>query len=203
MRTLLITLLCLFAMNANASWSSHSRDIVMVADQVDVNATTLATLVHLESRFNSKATNRYSNAGGLTQFTNSTWRAMIKRYGHLYGYNHRTSKYNARANLLMAAHYMKEHQAALRKVLKREPIPGEIYMAHLLGLGGAIKLFKASSGRSAASVLPSAAAGNKRLFYTDKGKARTARQFRDYNNWVFASIGKNYTQDVEFLTARI
>ena len=193
---LAILLIAFVTLPASAQVAHHRGVLAAAADRVDVDYISLLTVAHIESRGNAKAQNRNSSAGGLMGFTDRTWRAYIKRYGHHYGFNHRTSKYNPRANALMAAHYMKDNERVLRKVLKRQPVPGELYMAHLLGLGGAIKLFKTPGHRTAAYVLPTSAKGNKRYFYRDdgKGKPRTVQQFRDYMNWRFTSIGEQYAQ---------
>lgn len=203
MRVLLV-LLSLLAFSANASYSTNSRTILLAAERVGVDPITQLAITQLESGFKHSAQNRSgSSAGGLFQITNQTWRGLIKKYGKLYGYDHRTSKYNARANALMAAHLTADNTTFIRKVLKRPPTPGEIYMAHLLGIGGAQKLFKAPRGKSAASLLPTSAAGNKRLFYTSTGKPRTVGQFRDYMNWKFAQTGEQFVTEFDTVIAKI
>lgn len=203
MRVLLV-LLSLLAFSANASYSTNSRIILLAAERVGVDPITQMAITHLESGFKHTAKNQSgSSAGGLFQITNQTWRGLIKKYGKLYGFDYRTSKYNARANALMAAHLTADNRAFISKVLKRTPTPGETYMAHLLGIGGAQKLFKAPRGKSAAALLPSSAAGNKRLFYTSTGKPRTVGQFRDYMNWKFSQTGDQFVTEVDELLAKI
>lgn len=199
---LAILLVATFTMSAQASVSFHRGMLEAAADRVDVDVVALMAVAHLESRGNAKAQNKRSSAGGLMGFTDRTWRAYIKKYGKRYGFTYRTSKYNARANALMAAHLMKDNETFLRKILKRQPTPGELYMAHMLGEPKARKLFTASSSRRAASVLPTAAAGNKKFFYTDTGKPRTVRQFRDYMNWRFTSVGAQYASARDTVIAR-
>ncbi len=203
MRVLLI-LLSLLAFSANASYSTNSRTIVLAAERVGVDPVTQLAITQLESGFKHTVKNQAgSSAGGLFQITNQTWRGLIKKYGKRYGFDHRTSKYNARANALMGAHLTADNTAFIKKVLKRQPTPGEIYMAHLLGIGGAQKLFKAPRNKSAVGLLPSSAAGNKRLFYTSNGKPRTAGQFRDYMNWKFAKTGDQFAIDLDNVIAKI
>lgn len=187
-------LIATFSMTSQASVAHHRGTLEAAAERVDVDVVTLMTVAHIESRGNAKARSKYSTAGGLMGFTDPTWRAYIKKYGKRYGFTYRTSKYNPRANALMAAHLMKDNEVFLRKLLKRQPTQGDIYIAFLLGEPKAKKLFKAGLDRRAAHVLPRAAAGNKKFFYTDKGKPRTVRQFRDYMNWRFTSIGEQYAK---------
>lgn len=202
---LAMTLFAFLSLPTQAVVTTHRGTIEAAAERVNVEPVALMAMAHLESRGNAKAQNRKSTAGGLMGFTNQTWRAYIARYGKQYGFTHRTSKYNARANALMAAHYMKDNERVLRRVLHRQPQPGELYMAHLLGLGGAIKILKAPSHRKATNILPSSAAGNRPYFYANegKGKPRTVRQFRDYLNWQFTSIGSRYDTSEDRVIARL
>lgn len=203
MRVLLV-LLSLLAFSANASYSTNSRTIMLAAERVGVDPITQLAITQLESGFKHTVKNKHgSSAGGLFQITDQTWRGLIKKYGKLYGFDYRTSKYNARANALMGAHLTADNTAFIKKVLRRDPTPGEIYMAHVLGIGGAQKLFKASRGKSAVALLPTSAAGNKRLFYTSKGKPRTAGQFRDFMNWKFAKTGDMFVTDFDNVLAKI
>lgn len=196
---LAILMIAIITFPATAKVAHHRGVLAAAADRVDVDYISLLTVAHFESRGDAKAQNKRSSAGGLMGFTDRTWRAYIKRHGKQYGFDHRTSKYNPRANALMAAHYMKDNERVLRKVLKRQPVPGELYMAHLLGLGGAIKVFKAPGHRTAAYLLPTSAKGNKRYFYQNdgRGKPRTVQQFRDYMNWRFTSIGEQYAKQFD------
>lgn len=197
MRALQVLAILLIAIlgssTVEAKTAHHQRTVINAAENVDVDALSLLTTAHIESRFQPKAQNRRSSAGGMFQFTDRTWRATLRKHGKAYGFGPNTSKHNPRANALMAAHLAKDNADQLRKVLGRSPTPGEVYMAHLLGVGGAIKILKAKPNRMASSLLPSSARGNKKFFYTANGKGhpRTVRQFRNYVNWYFTSVGEN------------
>lgn len=207
LQAIVAVLFAVLATPASASLAHQAAIVEAAAERVDVDYVALITTAAIESRGNPKARNPNSSAAGLFQFVDRTWRVYIKRYGGRYGFNHRTSKHNPRANALMAAHYMKDNERVLRRKLRRSPVPGELYMAHLLGLGGALKVMDASPHRSAASLLPSSAAGNRKFFYTDKGKPRTVRQFRDYMNWKLTSMGavleQRYPRSEDDVFARI
>ena len=140
---------------------------------------------HFESRQNHRAVNRISGAAGKHQFLASTWRVMIKKYGHKYGYSPRTSRFDPVASRRMALEYRGENRRYLTRRLGRMPSDGELYMAHLLGAGGAYSMITAPSHRLAKKVLPKAVRGNQAWFYTANGSPRTARQFRLYLNWRF------------------
>ena len=190
MRVLQILLTLILALSFGTSYAltpTHRSTVVKAAKHLKVDHRTMLTTAKLESGFRSKARNHKSTAGGLFQFTNRTWRAMLKKHGKQYGYGPRTSKFNPTANALMAAHYQQENQEALTEVLGRSPTPGELYMAHLLGQGGATKILRSKSSAKASRLLPDAARGNRKYFYTDKGKSRTVSQFRNYINWYFNS----------------
>lgn len=183
----ILALVLILSVNMSHASATHRTTVVKAAKHLKVDHRTMLTTAKLESGFHSKARNRKSSAGGLFQFTNSTWKAMLKKHGRQYGYGPRTSKFNPRANALMAAHYQLENKQALVKVLGRSPTPGELYMAHLLGTGGATKILTSKSSAKASRLLPDAAKGNRKYFYTNKGKSRTVSQFRNYINWYFNS----------------
>ena len=190
---------------AEAQTAHHKRVVLSAAEYVDVDALSLLTTAHIESKFKPKAQNRRSSAGGLFQFTDRTWRATLRKHGKAYGFGPWTSKHNPRANALMAAHLAKDNERALRKVLGRSPTHGEVYMAHLLGLGGATKILTAKGNKRAASVLPRSARGNKLFFYTAKGKGkpRTVTQFRQYMDSYFTSVGQDLKAHNPVLLAKL
>lgn len=89
-----------------------------------------------------KPKNGASSATGLFQFTNATWKAMIAKYGKQYGYTvENTQPTDALANAIMAAHYFKEHEQAVKGVVSN-PSGVHLYLAHFLGDGGAKSFLK-------------------------------------------------------------
>ena len=78
-------------------------------------------------------------AAGAYQFIDSTWKGMCRKYGLNY-------TLNDRFDLQKATHVMQlfteENRRGLRGLLKREPTHGELYLAHFLGLGGALKVLR-------------------------------------------------------------
>lgn len=150
-----------------------------------------------ESGFRPTARASTSSATGLYQFTDRTWLQMVRDHGAKYGLGELAGQIGrgerfkvgsdaARQEILalrddpalsaaMAAEYAQANGAKLRQELGREPLAGDLYLAHFLGPSGAVKFLTAleqSPDASAASVLPAAAEANKSVFYArDDGRA--------------------------------
>ncbi len=143
-----------------------------------------------------------SSATGLFQFIDQTWLATLKSSGHQYGYGnyadaiqrmpdgrHKVSDPERRqeilalrkdplASSLMAGAYTRDAAERLTDALGRSPIKGELYVAHFLGPGGAIKLIKAAQSTpdaAAADLFPRAARANRPAFYERNGDERTVK----------------------------
>lgn len=83
------------------------------------------------------AQNPNSSAGGLFQFVDKTW----QQYGR--GGN----KFDPEANADAAARLTLDNRNALRTGLGRDPTPGELYLAHQQGAGGALSLLRDPNAR--------------------------------------------------------
>lgn len=206
---LLAVLLSVFAHDAyainsragKAAWKKHQQLVVNVSHKTGADPVTLAATCGMESGFKAKAKNKRSSATGGCQFTAKTWPVMLKKHGRKYGLSMRTPRTNMRASLLMAAEYTKDNTKVLRTVLGRKPTRAEVYMAHLLGPTGASKMLTARNGKKAARVLPDAASRNRKLFYTDSGRARSVSQFKQYVAWRFNTHAGSYKPDIVRLVA--
>lgn len=91
----------------------------------------LRKIAWLESRGNPNAKNPASSAEGLFQFIDST----AQDYGL-------TNKRDAGQSADAGARLLRDNREGLKKVLGREPTPGELYLAHQQGLGGAKALLQ-------------------------------------------------------------
>lgn len=131
-------------------------------------------LAQAESGGNANAKNPDSSASGLYQFTNGTWRDMVRKYGAAAGITE-DMKSNPQAQEYMVQKLTEENRSSLRSVLGREPTDGELYLAHFAGAGGAKKMLK-NPEKKAAILLPNAAKSNKSLFYDRSGRELTARE---------------------------
>lgn len=188
----LLLIICFFVSLQVKAQSEYFEIIQNAADLVGVDAALLLAMGHKESNFRNIRAKAGGTAEGIMQITDRTWRHLLNRYANDYDVALDASKFDPWSNAVMAAAYLKENQIALKRTLKRNPTPGELYMAHLLGLSGATKLFKSDLNRQAKDVVSYAYKSNSRLFKTSAGKQRTVRQFRDYLNWRFGTLVTRY-----------
>lgn len=99
------------------------------AERHGVNPDDFVRMAEIESRLDPWAYHPVSKASGLFQFLPST----AKQYKL-------KSVFDARANANAAAALWLDNRRALRRGLGRNPSPGEVYLAHQQGAGGAIRL---------------------------------------------------------------
>jgi len=118
------------------------------ASATGVSAQTLAIFGQLESGLGKVVENKLSSAKGPFQFIDSTWLAMMQKYGKKYGYDVSSMsreeqlklRFNNRLSALMAAEYTKENAAALNLNPSDPTNVDKLYLAHFLGPGGAKKV---------------------------------------------------------------
>ena len=156
-----------------------------------------------ESSFNPNAKSSKSSATGLFQFIDQTWLATLKQSGPSLGYGRyagaiaRTSsgryvvpnaamrrqimglRFDPTANAMMAGAFTQRNAARLGRTLGRNPTDGELYIAHFLGQGGAVKLISAAGNApqaKAADLFPHAARANHSIFFDKQGGARSSAE---------------------------
>jgi hypothetical protein len=149
-----------------------------------------------ESGLDCQAKSKTSSACGLYQFVSQTWLSTVKAHGAEHGLSdyadaidrdasgHFSVRSPAQQSAIlalrsdpqvaaaMAAELTADNAKVMSDKLGRTPSNGELYMAHVLGASGAVKLIglnQASPGTSAASQFPDAAATNRGLFYDKAG----------------------------------
>ena len=154
-----------------------------------------------ESSLNPTAKASTSSATGLFQFIEQTWLATVKKHGAEHGLGAYASqieqgsdgRYKVAAGgdrqailalrkdpaaaAAMAGELTVDMAQTLREGLGRNPTSGELYAAHVMGPGGALKLIRAAErnpGQSAADLFPAAASANKSIFYLKDGSERSA-----------------------------
>lgn len=172
-------------------------------DKSDVDFNFLLRMAMRESSLDANAKASGSSATGLFQFLDNTWLEEMKVDGPRLGYGNYAREITQtpdggytvadpqkRKEILalredpqisadLAAAYTRRNGAYLREKFGRMPSPGELYIAHFLGAGGAGKLFDAglkNPDTIAADLFPHAAKANRAIFYDDAGRARTVRQ---------------------------
>ncbi len=159
-----------------------------------------------ESNFDPGSRASTSSATGLFQFIDQTWLSTVKESGPQLGYGRyadqivKTSsgdyvvpnasargqvmklRYDPTANAVMAGAFTQRNAAQLASALGRQPTQGELYMAHVLGPVGAVKLISSAAKAPqtrAADLFPGAARANRPIFYDRRGGARSVAQVYD------------------------
>jgi hypothetical protein len=161
-----------------------------------------------ESSFDADAQATTSSARGLYQFIDQTWIDMVKEHGADYGLGTYASAIEdgtldagGRAKLLayrddprlsaaMAAEYTSDNAERLEAELGRKAGPTDLYLAHFLGGGGAVRFLKAmqaDESADAATFLPQAANANPNVFYGKTGQARSLGEVYDYFSGKFSA----------------
>lgn len=147
----------------SGTWAGVKDTILAAAKIVGVDPGLMAGMSAQESGLQPAIKAKGSTAGGLFQFLDGTWKGMMQAYGNKFGIPAGTSKFDGAANSLLGAQFIKDNIEGLKKVNK-DVMPGDAYLAHFLGLGGAKKALRAGNDKIAASVFPKEAAKNKELF---------------------------------------
>jgi len=160
----------------------------------------LLAAAQAESGLNPQASSPTSSARGLYQFIDQTWLATVKRAGPALGYAKYADaivqnpsghfdvsspamrrdimalRFDAAANAAMAGALTRDNAAALSGGLGRKASDGELYIAHVLGPAGAVKLTRlavSNPGAAADAAFPAAAEANRSIFYDRQGRPRS------------------------------
>jgi hypothetical protein len=137
----------------------------------------------LESSLNPHAAAKTSSAKGLFQFVDGT----AKQYGL-------TNPFDAAASTNAAAQLAADNAKMFRSSLGREPTPGELYLAHQQGAGGAVKLLSNPSARAVDAV------GRQAVLNNGGDPNMTAGEFA--NKWISKfDKGGGAPQSATFATA--
>lgn len=167
------------------------------ADATGVNFSLLVETARRESALNPNAQAGTSSASGLFQFIESTWLDMVRRHGAEHGLGAEAQALQNGANAQtrrdilalrsdpeisarMAGELTRENATTLQARLGRAPNAGELYAAHVMGPGGALRLIEAAQqgAPNAVSLFPREAAANRGLFYAN-GQPRSAQGLLD------------------------
>lgn len=167
------------------------------ADASGVDFSLLLETARRESALNPGARAATSSAAGLFQFIDSTWLDMVRRHGARHGLGAQAAALAAGADAAarrdilalradpelsarMAAELTRENASTLRARLGRAPEAGELYAAHVLGAGGALRLIAAAAGGAvdASALFPREAQANRGLFFAG-GAPRSAQALLD------------------------
>lgn len=113
--------------------------IIAAAKVVGVDPNLMLAMAAQESGFRIGVNAKGSSAKGLFQFISGTWRAMLNKYGKKYGIPANASATDPVANSILGAAYVLDNARAMGKT---NPTPGEAYLAHFAGPGGAKSLLR-------------------------------------------------------------
>lgn len=158
--------------------------LAAAADRTGVDFGALFHTARLESGFNPAARAKTSSATGLFQFIDATWLQMLKRHGPAHGIGGLSTaqalalRKDPGVSSLMAAEHMADNARALEAGLGRPADRTDLYLAHFLGLGGAMRFLQGmalSPEAIGAGIFPAAARANKPIFYA-AGAARSLQQ---------------------------
>lgn len=143
--------------------AGHIRD---AAQKTGVPFEFLLAQANQESRLNPEAKNSKSSAMGLFQFTSGTWLEMVKSHGAEHGLEKYADaiargadgrwtvkdkalkkeildlRRDPALSALMAAEYAKDNEQVLEAKLGRQVSTQDLYLAHFLGAGGALKVLR-------------------------------------------------------------
>jgi len=156
------------------------------AERTGTDFTALFHTARLESGFNPQAKATTSSATGLFQFIDSTWLSTLAKHGPRHGITAATRsdalalRRNPEVASLMAAEHMAENKASLEAGLGRPASPSDLYLAHFLGAGGALKFLgnlAKNPEQAAAQLMPAAARANRAIFF-DGGTPRSLAAVR-------------------------
>jgi hypothetical protein len=186
-------------------WEQNKGTIIGAAEATGADPAMMASIAAIESGFDPKVKARTSSAGGLYQFTDSTWKDMVKKYGSKYGIDEKTSKYDAKANALMGGEFLKRNSEYLKNEVGIEPNSTDLYMAHFLGAGGAgkfLKGMKKDPNAVAANIVgDDAARANRSIFYKSDGTARTTKEVYDLMGQKMTNANK-FGADAKYIVAQ-
>lgn len=166
----------------------------------------LVDVARVESRFDPTAKAPTSSARGLYQFTRQTWLETLQRHGANHGLawaadaigRDASGRLNVGDPMLreqilglrndpaaaaaMAGALTADNRDYLESRIGRGAEPVDLYLAHFLGSGGAVKFLSAldaDPGQPGAPMMPEAAAANRSVFYAPDGSMRSLSEIRE------------------------
>jgi hypothetical protein len=156
------------------------KTMEVVATMTGVPVEYLMIFCAMESNFDWTAkAGAGGSATGWFQFINSTWDWMVQLNGAKYGFPPdmgRRLRLDPRMNALMGAEYMKYSMGVIKKGTGKDPSDVDLYLAHFLGPGTAVKWINMDKSIIGASAFPKEAAANPSIFKPKGQPLRTLGQ---------------------------
>lgn len=171
------------------------------AERTGTSFSYLLETARRESGLKPDAKATTSSARGLFQFIEQTWLSLVRTDGAAQGLGAEAERISVdargrlavddpaeRARILqlrsdpevaarLAGVLAQKNREGLTHGIGREPTPGELYIAHFLGVSGAsalIRMKERAPNVAASEHFPQAAAANRSIFYSRAGEARSA-----------------------------
>jgi hypothetical protein len=156
------------------------KSMEAVAAMTGVPVEYLMIFCAMESNFDWTAkAGAGGSATGWFQFINSTWDWMVSLNGAKYGFPAdmgRRLRLDPRMNALMGAEYMKYSMGVIKKGTGKDPSDIDLYIAHFMGPGTAVKWINMDKSTIGSSAFPKEAAANPSVFKEKGGQPRTLGQ---------------------------
>lgn len=157
-----------------ASRQGLAGNIAEASKLTGVDPSILANIASQESGGRANAKNPNSSASGLFQFTDGTWLETIKKYGAQAGVNVQgmssqqllALKSDQRLSAIMGAFYIRDGQRATGATTG-----GGMYLAHLLGPGGAKAVLSANPNTPLRSLVSADAYKSNAALFNKTGTA--------------------------------
>lgn len=187
--------------------------IVDVAQKLGVPPGVALGMAYAESKFNYKAYNESSGAGGLFQFIKSTWSGRgnaageMQNYGNKFGIPAGSTQLDPYANVLLGVNFIRNNIAQAQKDYGGQVPPGVAYLYHFLGAGDAskfMKAYKANSGAPANSIryASSGVIKNNMSVFTSGGRMRSfAEVMQELNGRMGSQVANTATSNPELAKA--
>lgn len=162
----------------DAKGSRKSMEVVAAMTGVPVEY--LMIFCAMESNFDWTAkAGAGGSATGWFQFINTTWDWMVSINGAKYGFPAdmgRRLRLDPRMNALMGAEYMKYSMGVIKKGTGKDPSDIDLYIAHFMGPGTAVKWINMDKSTIGMSAFPKEAAANPSVFKDANKRPRTLGQ---------------------------
>lgn len=165
----------------------------------DFDLETLTAIASIESGLVNNIKNPKSDATGMFQHRQKTWKYELSMYHKDLGLSPNASRKDLKATALVATASLKQTQQFLIEKSHLTPKTiktGDLYMSHFLGQYGALKVLKAKPN-TPISELVKVTSANYRMFYKKDGSLRTAREFRDYMDYLVSNEKKFYRSAIK------
>lgn len=160
----------------------------------------------IESTLRVDTRSKYSSASGVLQYVKGSWKQDRSLYHVELGLPSNANVFDPRANLLIGTTSLfKLKQFLIEKShLTEETLRvGDLYMSHLVGSTGAVKIINSNSNKPLNQII-SLAKGNWKMYHKPNGQVRTAREFRLHMDYLVQREKKFYIQEVrKFQVAQV